>query len=57
MASIVRDVVIAAPAEYCWDAVRAFDAVHERLAPGFLTGLTMTSDRNRQVTFSTGVDL
>jgi hypothetical protein len=54
MASIVRDIVIAAPAEYCWDAVRDFDAVHERLAPGFVTGVTMTSDRDRQVTFFTG---
>ena len=54
MASIVRDIVIDAPAEYCWDAVRAFDAVDKRLAPGFVTGLTMTSHRDRQVTFFTG---
>ena len=54
MASIVREIVIDAPAEYCWDAVRAFDAVDKRLAPGFVTGLTMTSDRDRQVTFFTG---
>jgi hypothetical protein len=54
MASILREIVIAAPAEQCWDAVRAFDAVPERLAPGFVTGLTMTSDRDREVTFFTG---
>lgn len=54
MASIVREIVIAAPAELCWDAVRDFDAVHERLAPRFVTGVTMTSDRDRQVTFFTG---
>ena len=54
MASIVRDIVIAAPAEYCWDAVRDFAAVDKRLAPGFVTGVTMTSDRDRQVTFFTG---
>jgi hypothetical protein len=54
MASIVRDIVIAAPAEYCWDAVRDFGAVDKRLAAGFVTGVTMTSDRDRQVTFFTG---
>jgi hypothetical protein len=54
VASVVRDVVIAAPADYCWDAVRAFDALHERLAPGFVTALRMTSDRDRQITFFTG---
>lgn len=31
MASIVREVLIEAPAEQCWAAVRAFDALHERL--------------------------
>jgi hypothetical protein len=55
MASIVREIPIAAPAQYCWDAVRAFDAVHVRLAPGFVTGLTMISDRDRLVTFRSGV--
>ena len=54
MASVVREIVIAAPARYCWDAVRAFDAVHERLATGFVTGLTITSDRDRQITFFSG---
>jgi hypothetical protein len=54
VASIVREIVIAAPAEYCWDAVRAFDELHVRLAPGFVTALTMMGDRKRQVTFFTG---
>jgi hypothetical protein len=54
MASVVREIVIPAPAEYCWDAVRDFEAVHERLAPGFVTGLTMIGDRDRRVTFFTG---
>lgn len=54
MASVVRDIVIAAPADYCWEAVRAFHELDTRLAPGFVTGLTMTSDRDRQVTFFTG---
>jgi Polyketide cyclase / dehydrase and lipid transport len=54
MASVVRDIVIDAPAGYCWDAVRAFDELHVRLAPGFVTALTMTGDRERTITFFTG---
>jgi hypothetical protein len=54
MASVVRDIVIDAPADFCWDAVRAFDALHVRLAPGFVTALTMTGDRERRITFFTG---
>lgn len=54
MASIVREAVIGAPAARCWDALRAFDALHERLAPGFVTALTMTRDRERRITFFTG---
>jgi Polyketide cyclase / dehydrase and lipid transport len=54
MASIIREAVIGIPADRCWAAVRAFDALHERLARGFVTGLIMTGDRERQVTFFTG---
>lgn len=54
MASIVREVVIDAPPPQCWDAVRAFSALHERLARGFVTGVTMVGERERQVTFFTG---
>jgi Polyketide cyclase / dehydrase and lipid transport len=54
MASIIRDVVIESPAPRCWDALRAFDALHERLAPGFVTEVTMVGERERQVTFFTG---
>jgi hypothetical protein len=36
MASIIRQAVIDAPAARCWEAVRAFDALHERLARGFV---------------------
>ena len=54
MASIVREARIAAPAVRCWDALRAFDALHERLARGFVTGLTMTGDGERTITFFTG---
>jgi hypothetical protein len=54
MASIIREALIAAPARRCWDAVRAFDALHERLAPGFVTAVSMIRERDRQVTFFTG---
>jgi hypothetical protein len=54
MASIIREAVIEAPAERCWDAVRDFGALHERLARGFVTGLTMTGERERTITFFTG---
>ena len=54
MASIVREAVIEAPAARCWDAVRDFGALHERLARGFVTGLTMIGDREREITFFTG---
>ena len=35
MASIHREIVIDAPAEKVWDAVRDVGAIHRRLAPGF----------------------
>jgi hypothetical protein len=54
MASVVREAVIEAPAERCWDALRDFGALPERLARGFVTGLTMTGDRERTITFFTG---
>ena len=54
MATIVRETVIAAPPAQCWDAVRDFGALHERLARGFVTAVTMVRARERQVTFFTG---
>src|SRR5580658_2757799 len=54
MASIVREVAIAAPAARCWAALRAFDALHKRLAPGFVTSLDMVGERDRRITFFTG---
>ena len=54
MASIVREARIAAPAARRWDALRAFDALPERLARGFVTRLVMTGDRERTITFFTG---
>jgi len=54
MASLVREAVIEAPAARCWDAIRDFGALPERLARGFVTHLTMTGDRERTITFFTG---
>lgn len=54
MASLVREFGIDARAEDCWDALRDFGAVHQRLAPGFVTRLRLLSPTEREVTFCTG---
>ncbi|MHB1536059.1 MAG: SRPBCC family protein [Acidimicrobiales bacterium] len=54
MASIVREVVVEAGAAECWDAVRDFAALHQRLAPGFITDVQMVSPREREITFFSG---
>lgn len=54
MASIIRAAIIEAPAAKVWDALRDFGALHERLAPGFVTDSEMVSERDRRVTFFTG---
>jgi hypothetical protein len=53
MASIYKDIPIAAPASIVWDAVRDFGAVHTRLAPGFVTD-TRLDGNARIVTFANG---
>jgi hypothetical protein len=53
MASIHKDIPIAAPASVAWDAVRDFGAVHTRLAPGFVTDTLLDGDV-RIVTFANG---
>lgn len=54
MASIVKQVIVGAPAPACWDALRDFGALHRRLAAGFVTGVKMVGERDREVTFFTG---
>jgi hypothetical protein len=54
MASIHREIVVEARAEDVWDAVRDVGAVHRRLAPGFVTNVTMDGDA-RVVTFGNGL--
>jgi len=53
MASIRKEILIAAPAAEVWDALADFNRVHERVAPGFVTGL-VAEDGARVVTFSNG---
>lgn len=54
MASIRREMSVAAPAGKIWDAVRDVGAVHQRLAPGFVTDTKMDGDA-RIVTFGNGL--
>ena len=54
MASIVKEVGVDAGAAPCWDAVRDFAALHQRLAPGFITDVQMVSPREREITFFSG---
>jgi Polyketide cyclase / dehydrase and lipid transport len=56
MASIRRQTVIDADAEAVWDAVRDWEALHERLAPGFVTACRRDGAA-RIVTFASGVTL
>jgi hypothetical protein len=53
MASITKQVVIDAPPEAVWDALRDFGAVHERLAPGFVLDAELDGD-TRVVRFFNG---
>jgi carbon monoxide dehydrogenase subunit G len=54
MASIRREMAVAARAAEIWDAVRDVGAVHKRLAPGFVTDTKMDGDA-RIVTFGNGL--
>ncbi|WP_424629091.1 SRPBCC family protein [Bradyrhizobium sp. SYSU BS000235] len=53
MASIHKEIFVEAPSHEVWDAVRDFDAVHTRLAPGFVTDAKKDGDA-RVVTFANG---
>jgi carbon monoxide dehydrogenase subunit G len=56
MASIHQEIAIDARPEQVWDAVRDVGAIHERLAPGFVTN-TVLEDGGaaRVVTFGNGM--
>jgi Polyketide cyclase / dehydrase and lipid transport len=56
MASIRRQVVIDAQPDAVWDALRDWDALHERLAAGFVTDCRRDGTA-RIVTFASGAVL
>jgi hypothetical protein len=53
MASIHREILIDSAPDEVWAAVRDFGAVHQRLAPGFVTDARLEGDV-RIVTFHNG---
>jgi hypothetical protein len=53
MASIRKEIVIAASAERVWDALRDWGGLHVRLVPGFATDARLDGE-DRIVTFSGG---
>src|SRR5260221_7311166 len=55
MASIHREIRLAARADDAWDAVRDVGNIHQRVCPGFLTDCRMDGPEARIVTFSNGM--
>jgi hypothetical protein len=56
MATIRRQITIDTPPEEAWDALRDFGALHQRLAPAFVTD-TQLDGRDRIVTFFNGTSV
>jgi hypothetical protein len=56
MATIIREIQVAAAAESAWDAVRDIGAVHRRLVPGLVVDVTLEPGM-RHVTFANGLVL
>jgi len=54
MASIRREMQVAAGAAQIWDAVRDVGEIHRRLVPGFVTDCRLEGDA-RIVTFGNGI--
>lgn len=54
MATIRREITIAARPEHVWDALRDVGALHTRLVPGFVTDVKM-EEGARLVTFGNGM--
>ena len=54
MASIRNEIALRDSSERVWDAVRDFGAVHQRVAPGFLTDGKLEGNDVRVVTFANG---
>lgn len=56
MASVIKEILVAAHPDVVWDAIRDVGAVHERLVPGLVTQVTVEADV-RTVTFANGMTL
>lgn len=54
MATIRNDITIERPAAAVWDALADFQAVHRRVAPGFLTDSKPDGEGVRLVSFANG---
>jgi carbon monoxide dehydrogenase subunit G len=54
MASVIQEFVVDANIDQVWDALRAFDALHQRLVPGFVTDCHMEGSA-RVITFFNGM--
>jgi hypothetical protein len=54
MATVYKEIVIEAGLDRVWDALRDFNAVHQRLAPGFVTDCR-AEEGARVVTFANGM--
>jgi carbon monoxide dehydrogenase subunit G len=54
MATIRKEIRIAAPPARVWDALRDYGAVHTRVAPGFVVDAKLDG-RDRIVTFANGL--
>jgi hypothetical protein len=53
MATITKDITVGTTPDQAWEALRDYGAVHERVAPGFVTATTLDGDA-RIVTFANG---
>jgi uncharacterized protein YndB with AHSA1/START domain len=53
MATIYKEMLIDAPPEEVWSALRDFGALHERLVPGFVVASELRGD-TRVITFFNG---
>ena len=56
MASIRKEIVVDAPPEYAWAAIRDVGAIHTRLAKEFVLDTRLDGD-SRLVTFANGVSV
>jgi carbon monoxide dehydrogenase subunit G len=54
MASIIKEFIVEGSPERVWEALRDFNAVHVRLAPGFLTDCRIEGSK-RILTFFNGM--